>query len=574
MNQGQFIQKFNSNPKHVLQINPELFKRDENEIIENIKLLYLSIQKTMGVDSYFTLHIRNFTVIEDYDSVRSILAKYQEAAIKKSVKLRGNTENRFNFIDLKESDVKILIIEMYLEAYDTHEIVETVLAVPRVVNGQYVNLNGNERQMMFQMVDASTYNNQTSNSKNPMVVFKTNFQPIKIYRNIYTLHTITNEDIDCVHFDCDTFSKSLPACEYIFAKMGLTRGLQFLGLGGQIWIHPTLPPYPEDHYIFQPNKLSEATQYYIAVPRSLFNGNYVLQHVVNTILNESNRKFMTYEQINSNDTWLEALGRHYSLATPRTKAISVLSSFEMIYDRITKDISRMDPNDMTDIYAVLRWCMYEFNALILKSNLDIYQKRFRVGEYAAFLIAPKLFKAMCTLGDMGDRVNTISIKKRIMIPFDYLLTELGKESIVVFNDTVTDCDSFNAIRYSKNGPSAISDSNGNAAMPVIYRYLHPTSLGVSCLNTSSPSNPGTSSVLVPFITLSHGGYVDPNYHEPNGWRDRVINNINEYKKETKLKQIVERVNPILDDSNVPEMKINDFKISDEDRKRLLLTANR
>jgi hypothetical protein len=68
--------------------------------------------------------------------------------------------------------------------------------------------------------------------------------------------------------------------------------------------------------------------------------------------------------------------------------------------------------------------------------------------------------------------------------------------------------------------------------------------------------------------------VDPNYHEPNGWRDRVINNINEYKKETKLKQIVERVNPILDDSNVPEMKINDFKISDEDRKRLLLTANR
>jgi hypothetical protein len=82
LNQGQFIQKFNSNPNHVLQINPELFKRDENEIIENIKLLYLSIQKTMGLDSYFTIHIRNFTVIEDYDSVRAILSKYQEAAIK------------------------------------------------------------------------------------------------------------------------------------------------------------------------------------------------------------------------------------------------------------------------------------------------------------------------------------------------------------------------------------------------------------------------------------------------------------------------------------------------------------
>ena len=87
-------------------------------------------------------------------------------------------------------------------------------------------------------------------------------------------------------------------------------------------------------------------------------------------------------------------------------------------------------------------------------------KRLRSSEYVAYLIAPKLSKAVYALSDMGDRVNIVSIKKRILLPFDFLLTEIAKLSIVVYNDTITDCDSFSAIRYSKNGPSAISEGNG------------------------------------------------------------------------------------------------------------------
>lgn len=572
MNQQQFIQQFNANPNYVYQMNKDLFVRSDEEIIRYVKMLYLSIQKTMGYDAYFTIRINNFTVIEDYDTVRSILSKYQEAAIKKSVKLRGSTENRFNFIDLRESDVKILVIEIFIEAYDGREILESVLAIPRVVDGQYINMNGNTRQMMLQLVDASTYNNQTSNAKNPMVVFKTQFQPIKVYRNTYKLHTMTNEDIDCINYDCDTFSKSLPACEYIFARMGFIRGLQFLGLDGAVWIHTTPPTRnPEEWYIFQPKS---GIDFYVAVPRFLYSVNQVLQHVTYTLVTESSRKFMTYENVNSQDVWLEALGRHFSLATPRSKACSVLSSFEMVYDLITREVTRLEPEDMTDSYTILRWVIYEYAALVLKSNLDVYAKRIRCGEYAAYMAAPKLSKAIYTLSDMGDRVNLVAIRKRIMLPYDYLLTELGKESIVVFNDTITDCDSFSAIRYSRNGPSAISEGNANASMPVVYRYLHPTSLGVLDDCSSGNSSPGISGILCPLTQVSKGGYFDPNYREPSNWRATIQQQWEQYDRERTTREVVDFRRRILEQSKVPEMQIKDFQITEEDRARLLATANR
>ena len=560
MTQQQFIQQFNSNPRYVHQMDPNLFTRDDNEIVRYMQMLYLSIQKTMGYDAYFTIRINKFTVIEDYDTVREILSKYQDAAIKKSVKLRGATENRFNFIDLRESDVKILVVEIFIEAYDGREILESVLAIPRVIDGQYININGNIRQMMLQLVDASTYNNQTSNSKNPMVVFKTQFQPLKVYRNTYKLHTITNEDIDCVNYDCDTFSKSLPACEYFFARMGLLRGLQFLGLDGAVWIHTTPPMRnPHEWYVFQPKS---NVQYYIAAPRFLYNANPVLQHVIYTLVTEGARKFMTYDAINTQDIWLEALGRHFSLATPRSKACSVISSFEMVYDMITREITKLEPEDMLDSYTILRWIIYEYAALIVKSNLDVYAKRVRCGEYAAYMAAPKLSKAIYTLGDMGDRVSLAAIRKRIVLPYDYLLNELGKESIVVFNDTICHL--------------ALNRDNPRDSFDFVYRYLHPTSLGILDDSASGNSQPGVNGVLCPlvFVDMKNGGYFNPNYKEPSTWREVLSQQWAQYDQERTTKEVVDFRWKILEQSMFPDRQIKDFILSEEDKARLLATANR
>ena len=569
-NQAQLIQRFNDDPQYVHRMNTIFFQRSDEEILYFLKQLYLSIQKTMGVDAYFTIKVEGFEVIEDYETVKLLLDKHQAQNIQKSVKLRGNTENRYSHIDLKESDVKLLLTSFYIEAYDGDERFQSMLAVPRVINNQYIIINGNVRMMMYQLVDASTYNNQTSNAKNPMVVFKTNFQPIRVYRNTYIMHTITDESIETINFECDVFSKSLPACEYIFAKMGLLMGLAFFGLDNILWINTVLPREPEKYYIFQPKK---GVELFVAVPRMMFDCNHVLQSIVYTICLECSRKFMTYQDINSVDIWLEALGRHFTLTDPRRKATSVLSSFEMIYDLMTREMTRLEENDMRDSYSILRWIMYEYQALILKSNLDVYQKRVRTSEYIAYLIAPKLSKAVYALSDMGERVNTISIKKRILLPYDYLLGEIGKQSIVVFNDTITDCDSFAAIRYSRNGPSAISEGNGNASMPMIYRYLHPTSLGVLDDCASGNSAPGIAGILCPLSQTYAGGYFKPDYKEPSRWRQVLMEQREKYEATLK-KQAVDFRSKILEDSIVPELQIKDFVLTQADKDRLIATANR
>lgn len=567
MNQSQFIHDFAKSKKY--KFNSKLFDRSDDKIIYFLKCIYKSIERTMGVNSFFTIKVQNFEEVDDYDTIRDILADVQEAAIKKSVKLKNSIDNRYKYIDLKETDMKLLITTLFIEAYDGRETIQSIIAVPRVIDKFYFRINGNVRFAMHQLVDASTYNNQTSNAKSPMNVFKTIFQPIRVYRNNLTFTTVDGEEVNFVSYEADIFKKSVPAAEYIFAKMGLTRGLQFLGLDGIFVIGKYIPANKDAYYTFLPKKSSGI---YVSVPKYIFQQNQVVQHVTAVFCMEFIRKFAVMEDIYTRDMWLEALGRHFSLATPRPKAISVLASLDFIYDKITKGITHLPNNDKNDIYNILRWVLYEYDALILKNNLDVSIKRIRIEEYIAGLLAPKISKGIYALSDMGERVNLVSIKKRLNINFDFLITEVAKTSIVVFADTVTDCDSYAALKFSRNGPSSLGEAN-SSSMPMVYRYIDVSSLGILDSSASSPSSPGTSGLIAPLAPLYDGGYfID--YQEPDTWREDLFKQVERVNKETSLRQVATFKQKILEQSDVPELAITDFKISEETRQHLIETANR
>ena len=578
MNQRQFIAQFNNNPVNRYSINPAFFKRDDNMTIYYLKLLYKSIQRTMGKDAYFTLNVDHFDEIEDYDQIRRILSKYQDAAIKKSVKLKGAVDNRYNYVDLKSTALKLLVTTFFIEAYDGREMIETLLAVPRVVKKYYYKINNTLRYSMWQLVEATTYNNQVSNTgkgKSPLVVFKNNFPPIKVYMNSTSYNDITGQEVQMTTFEVDAFKKSVPAIEYIFAQMGFYRGLQFMGLDGIFYIDTKpIANTPEAFYTFLPKK---STEIYISVPKSIFHANAVVQHITATLCNELSRKFATYEGIPTREMWLEALGRHFSLTNPRDKANSVLTSFHGTYDLITRENARLPLEDKNDVYNILRWMLYEYNALILKDNLDVSIKRIRNEEYIAGLLAPKINKAVYALSDMGERVNLEHIKKRINIPYDYLINEVTNTSIVVFADTITDSNSFCAIKMSRNGPSAISEGNSNAAMPMAFRYLSTTSLGILDDSASGNSAPGIAGIVCPLGNIYYpGGYflTEEQYSEPNTWREELFKQLDQVRAEVARKEVVDFKRKILNDSVVPELPITDFAISEEQRQHLIETANR
>lgn len=576
-NQQEFIANFNNDPTTHYNLNKEFFKRSDEKILYYLKLIYRSIQRTMGVNSYFTIQVRNFEVVDDYNQIREILSRYQEVLINKSTKLKGAIDNRYNYIDLKTTDLKLLIVTFYIEAYDGKELIESLIAIPRVVNKFYFKINNHYLYTMHQLVDASTYNNQTSsNARSPLVVMKNIFPPISIFRNIISYEDITGKPVSMISYEVDIFRKSVPACEYLFAHMSLNKGLAFLGLDGVFLFTSKLPDSinTDLYYIFN---MKKDKSLFIIVPRLLFDSSYIVQHVTYTLCLETSKKFMTLSNMFSQDTWLEALGRHFSISTFREKAISVLTSLESMYDLITQENTRLDYEDKKDVYCILRWLINEYSALTLKDNLDVSIKRIRVEEYIAGLIAPKISKNIYALSDMGEKVNLDHIKRRINIPYDFLINEISKQSIIVYNDMINDCDSFIPLKISRNGPSSISEKNGNAALPMVYRLLHISSLGIMDDSASGNSAPGISGIVSPLGKLYNpGGYFVPEskFSEPNTWRKVLFQQLEEVRQKLGKQEIVEFKTKILEQSNPKYMVINDFKLSDEDKARLIATANR
>ena len=555
MNQREFI--YNYDNKYREKFNKDLFVRSDDLIIYYLENIIKSIEREMGVNGYFTIKVHNFTVVDDYKQIIDILQQYQANVISKSSKLKASTDNRYDFIDLKESDLRLLIVTYYIEAIDGREMFDIIIAIPKVIEKFYFKINGNVRSAMYQIVDAFTYNNRTSNHKYEMLTVKSPFQPIRVFRHIIELSDVRENKVMAITYDAEIFKKSVPMVKYIFAEMGLIRGLQFLGLDQFVRI-TDFDPNDDNWYTFLPKKTS---QIFVSCPKNILHMNPALQHVMVELCNEFPRKFATIPFIYSREFWLDSLGRKFNLSTPRNKGISVLTSLKLIYDKTTVEKIRLPEQDKNTIFGILRWVMYEYSALLAKDNLDISIKRLRCEEYIASLYAPRLSKAIYALSDMGDKVDIKSVKKRLNTDPMFLINEITNCNLVNFRDITTDNDSYLALKYTYKGPQGIGES-GNNAIPDVYRYCHTSNIGIADMSASSPTDPGATSMIVPLIDMKPHGYFrdDQKSKEPNTWRKGLEAQYREFKKENPLKEVVEFNKKLFQepDYSVPELQLKDF----------------
>ena len=109
----------------------------------------------------------------------------KDKVISKAIEAKNkNKENEYNYINLKDSEVKLLIVNYFIQLKDKSEKLSVIIAVPKFVDKYYFKLYGNVYSPLYQIVDGSTYNNSTSNSKEHSVTLKTMFMPIRIYRKV------------------------------------------------------------------------------------------------------------------------------------------------------------------------------------------------------------------------------------------------------------------------------------------------------------------------------------------------------------------------------------------------------
>jgi len=540
MKQRELIHMYNDQfrPK----FNDELFNRHDEDLIDALRKVIYSCER----DSTFTIKVENFEVIDDYDDVNHVLWEYEESVINKGKKPNEKKarDNPYGFINLRDSDLKIIKVDYYIQIFEkknglVSDRITVYIAIPRIVNHFYFRLNGNMYSAMYQIVDASTYNNSASkNAKKQSITFKTVFMPIRVYRYTNTITDINGDSIPCTYFIANMFKKSLLLMKYIGAKMGYYGAMKFLGITGIFVVNNADGYSREDNYIF-PIRDS----IYIVINKMIYDSVQVAQSFVYTMYIMFKTSNMRFNDIFNGREWIKSLGAEFTVKdfdSMYEKGYNILGSLEFIYDIMTKEDLKLQPENKDTVYCVLRWMMYEFNSLRRKENLDISTKKVRWAEYLASYYASKLATGIYRISDKGDKANLETIRKAIRIPPMYLINAIIKCQLVNYKDCVNDLDAITALKYTYKGVSGIGEKAN--AISNAYRSIHPSHLGRVDIDSSSNSDPGISGTICPLVQLHDGHFTE--YEEPSSWESELAKVIDIYRKMNAKKEMCSIVTSI------------------------------
>ena len=536
----RFIHDYVQN--HVDDFNDQLFLRSDEAIIDQLEKIIISIQ-THGL---FTIKVKGFTVVDNYDDIQVILRKHYERVLKGSKKAAD--DNRFNYIDLQESKIKLLIVHYETSYKNERENLDVIIEVPRVVNKFYFFLKGNYYSPMYQIVDASTYNNSSSkkNSKKATITLKTNFQPIRITRFEVSVGDTDGNKYSFTSFSCFAFNKSVPAIVYLFAKYGVVKALENLGLSNYLFISSDNQSN-EDICSFCSSKNDKI---FINVNRYFMN-NPIIQHAVVTLLNMITSS-MNFNDLYNTDIWIERLGGGFVTQNKLQKGLTILKSFESTLDINIQEQIYLPWKYKKDMFVLLQWLLCEFNNLKMKDTMNITTKKVRCAEYIAAIYAKKLTTNIHRLSNKGKKINLKEIERTINIKPDWLIVEISKSQLVGFRNIVNDMDSFLATKFTYKGISGVGDtngSNGSRSIPNQFRLLDISNMGILDPDASSPSDPGVNGSIIPFLKLHTNGYLSDT-KEPITYEQELKELSDEYKKIKGLREVIEFKHNVLDDNNV------------------------
>lgn len=524
MNQAELMAHYNEDCKP--KFNERLFVKKDEDIIRELKNVILSCQR----DQFFTIKVVKFEEVDDYFEIQRLLRDYEENYSRKSKSSSRKRENSYDYINLKDSDIKLLIVTYFISIKGVSRYLNVYIAVPRVINKFYMRLSGSIYSAMHQIVEASTYNNTTStNSKSHRVVLRTILANVNLYRKNVNIKRSDKTTMKCIYYLANVFSKPLPAMKYLLAKFGYYGTLKMFNFSTDYIQITEYDPKDEDLYTF-----SKKDDVFISTPKYLFDNDAVLQSLVYTVYQAVIRNTQAKDMF-SQEFWIRSLGLNFNNDSIE-KGLSVLDSIEHVYDITTHRLIMLPEHVKANIYTLLKWMMCEFSNLRVKDNLDLATKRIRFAEYVAAMYSFKLSKGIYRIADLGNRADIDSVTKAINIAPMFLIEEMQKSTLVNYRDMVNDSDSFAALKFTYKGIAGIGEKSSNS-VPVVQKMVNTSHLGRVDLNTSSNSDPGMSGILCPFADINEDGFFDKDFKEPMFWEKEFAELADNYRKMQGIREI-------------------------------------
>ena len=530
----QFLAQYSENNRE--PFNEALFVRSEDDIIESLKKVILSITNRDNFPSRFVIRANYFNVIKDYNKVKEILFDLETKAKRRNKRIDYNIHE---YINLKDSDVILLEVNYHIEVNGTSSDGSVFIDVPKVINKYYFRIDGTVYSTLYQIADASTYNNAQSKNRDRHVTFRHVFQKYNVYEkktkiNMYCHANDSTEiianTVDCINYTVDIFGNNIPICKYFLAYYGYENTLKYLMLPD---IHITLDkPFigRESEYVYF-NK----DNLWISVSKYFWDNSPVVQSFIYCVYTNLPKKYESLEEILSVDYWLMMLGADFKNKSA-DKGRVMLDSIMRNYDITMQEELRLPDDQKRNLIDIFRWEMYEFEALYQKDNYDMTYKKLKITSYISGFYANKL---SCNLFSASKSINSLTAEKLLKslnIQHDYILDNIKKKgNLITYKNNVNDDDIFSVLKYTFKGVSGIGE-NKASAVPVKYRLANPSHIGKVDCDTSPAGDPGMTGLICPYAEIGVGNYL-AEYKEPCNWREVQEQMIDEYRHITSMKSV-------------------------------------
>ena len=500
---------------------------------ENFNVSFLTSANDISIEDLVVMNMKEFEVIQNI----TILGYYLETDPEKidinEHTININYKRKSDKLDipkykyLNPDRVAEMVFTIEIKTNVNQKIITKKILIPVEYNGFYY-IGNKKWKTEWQLCDASTYNQRgkiTLKSRMPIIIYQTKHRPImdlegmihdtKVYS--YALNSKSR------------FNSAKPKPKFInpmmiySAKMGLEEAIVYMGAGPDISIlSRSKAEYKEydnldEFYYFNINEVV------FRVDKYMMDTNKHIASIVGMLKSlESNEFPVSYALLSNFEEekqyWRCRIGyvgaaKSKNLLSFLEKGNTTIKMFERLLDNVTQMNLRLEEPYKRDIYALMKWMLYEFDNLKTRNNMDLNNKRIRKAEYIVQptlgkKIAENIIKIIEKSGKSSQNIID-TLLEGFNFPSDIIISGMRSNGYLIKSDElVNDFTALSDLYYSSKGPNSLGE-NSSKMISQKYRNIHPSFMGSIDINVSSNSDVGMSGAFTPFVKLYNNFYFTP-----------------------------------------------------------------
>ena len=500
---------------------------------ENFNVSFLTSANDISIEDLVVMNMKEFEVIQNI----TILGYYLETDPEKidinEHTININYKRKSDKLDipkykyLNPDRVAEMVFTIEIKTNVNQKIITKKILIPVEYNGFYY-IGNKKWKTEWQLCDASTYNQRgkiTLKSRMPIIIYQTKHRPImdlegmihdtKVYS--YALNSKSR------------FNSAKPKPKFInpmmiySAKMGLEEAIVYMGAGPDISIlSRSKAEYKEydnldEFYYFNINEVV------FRVDKYMMDTNKHIASIVGMLKSlESNEFPVSYALLSNFEEekqyWRCRIGyvgaaKSKDLLSFLEKGNTTIKMFERLLDNVTQMNLRLEEPYKRDIYALMKWMLYEFDNLKTRNNMDLNNKRIRKAEYIVQptlgkKIAENIIKIIEKSGKSSQNIID-TLLEGFNFPSDIIISGMRSNGYLIKSDElVNDFTALSDLYYSSKGPNSLGE-NSSKMISQKYRNIHPSFMGSIDINVSSNSDVGMSGAFTPFVKLYNNFYFTP-----------------------------------------------------------------